>query len=85
MNQRKTKLVFVSNPMNSLTPDFIVKSAWVSTALALILTLPSLGIFVAIFQTTGSLIAGIIIGFGLHFLLLAKSTTISNSLSKFFD
>jgi hypothetical protein len=71
--------------LNSLTPDFVVKSAWVSTALALILTIPPLGLFLAIFQTTGNLLIGVTIGFGLHFLLIAMSGKISSALSTLFE
>jgi lipopolysaccharide export LptBFGC system permease protein LptF len=81
----RQKLTYVNNPLNSLTPDFMVKSAWVSTALALILTVPPLGLFLGIFQTTGSLLVGVTIGFGLHFLLIALSGKISSALSTLFE
>jgi hypothetical protein len=71
--------------MNNLTPDFMVKSAWVSTAMALILALPPLGVFLTIFQSTGNLFVGISVGFGLHFLLIALSTKISSTLSTLFE
>ena len=58
----------------------MVKSAWVSTAIALILTIPPLGMFMAIFQTAGNLPLGAAVGFGLHFLLIAVSTKISSAL-----
>ncbi len=63
----------------------MVKSAWVSTAMALILTLPPLGLFIAIFQTTDNLFVGVPVGFGLHFLLIALSTKISSALSTLFE
>jgi uncharacterized membrane protein YgaE (UPF0421/DUF939 family) len=81
----RTKLTYVNHPLNNLTPDFMVKSAWVSTAIALILTLPSLGLFIAIFQTTGNLFVGVSVGFGLHFMLIALSTKISSALSTLFE
>ena len=81
----RTKLEYINHPLNNLTPDFMVKSAWVSTAIALILTLPPLGLFLAIFQSTGNLLLGVTIGFGLHFLLLALSTRISSALSTLFE
>jgi len=82
---QRTKLVYANNPLNNLSPDFMVKSAWVSTALALILTLPPLGLFVGIFQTTGNLLLGAAIGFSLHFVLLAVSGKISSTLSTLFE
>jgi hypothetical protein len=81
----RQKLTYVNNPLNSLTPDFMVKSAWVSTAIALILTVPPLGLFLAIFQTADNLLLGVTVGFGLHFLLLALSAKISSALSKLFE
>jgi hypothetical protein len=81
----RTKLAYVNQPLNSLTPDFMVKSAWVSTAIALILAVPPLGLFMTIFQTTGNLLLGATIGFGLHFALVALSTRISSALSALFE
>ena len=85
MGHSRTKLSYVNNPLNSLTPDFMVKSAWVSSAIALILTIPPLGMFMAIFQTAGNLPLGAAAGFGLHFLLIALSTKISSALSTFLE
>jgi len=63
----------------------MVKSAWVSTAIALILTLPPLGIFVALFQTTESLLLAAPVGFGFHFLLITLAGKISSALSALFE
>jgi hypothetical protein len=63
----------------------MVKSAWVSTALALILTLPSVGLFMGILQTTSNLIVGAAVGFALHFVLLSLSAKISSVLSRLFE
>ena len=85
MNHGRTKLTYVNNPLNNLTPDFMVKSAWVSTAIALILTIPPLGLFMAIFQTAGNLPLGVAAGFGIHFLFIGLSTKISSALSTFLE
>jgi hypothetical protein len=85
LTQNRTKLAYVNNPLDNLSPDFMVKSAWVSTAIALILTLPPLGLFMAIFQTTGNLFLGTAVGFGVHFLLIALSAKISSALSTLFE
>ena len=42
-----------------------------STILAMILTLPSLGIFLGIYFGTGNLLVGAVVGFGIHFVTLA--------------
>jgi hypothetical protein len=81
----RQKLTYVNNPLNNLTPDFMVKSAWVSTAIALILTVPPLGLFLAIFQTADNLLLGVTVGFGLHFLLIGLSAKISSALSTLFE
>ncbi len=81
----RTKLVYVNNPLNSLSPDFMVKSAWVSTAIALILTLPPVGLFMSIYQNTDNLLLGAGVGFGLHFMLIGLSGRISSALSRLFE
>ena len=85
MTRGLTKLTYVNSQMENLTPDFMVKSAWVSTAVALILALPPLGLFITLFQTTGSLFAAVPIGFGLHFGLIGLSAKISSALSTLFE
>jgi hypothetical protein len=51
----------------------------------MILTLPSLGIFLGFYYNAGNLVLGAVIGFGMHFVLLAFSERISNALSRLFD
>jgi hypothetical protein len=62
----------------------VMKGFWVSTALALLLTLPSLGIFLG-FYYNGNMLIGAVVGFGLHFVLLAMSERITRVLSSLFD
>lgn len=85
MTAPRSKLVFASQRIENVDPDVIVKSFWVSSALAMLLTLPSLGIFLGFYYNGGNLILGAVIGFGLHFALLAFSERITNSLSRLFD
>lgn len=63
-----------------LTIETIVNTAWVSTFLALMLTVPSLVIFMGIYFATGNILVGVVIGFGLHFVGLAYSDKISKGL-----
>jgi hypothetical protein len=51
----------------------------------MIMTLPPLGIFLAFYYNGGNILAGAIIGFGLHFVILAVSERMSNGLSRLFD
>ena len=85
MTSQRSKLVFASQRIENVDPDVVVKSFWVSSALALLLTLPSLGIFLGFYYNGGNLIIGAVVGFGLHFALLAFSERITNLLSKLFE
>jgi hypothetical protein len=85
MTSQRSKLIFSSRRLENVSPDTLIKSFWVSSALALVLTLPPLGIFLAFYYDGGNILAGTIIGFGLHFALLAVSEKMSNGLSRLFD
>jgi len=80
----KTKIRFVRQKNDSVTPDVIMKSFWVSTSLALILTIPPLAIFIAIFHS-GNLLIGAVIGFGIHFVLFSLCGRISSFITSLFD
>ncbi len=62
-------------PINVLTN-------WVSICMALIFALPSLGVFLGIYYGTGDLLVGAVLGFGIHFLMLAFSGRISRRLDR---
>ena len=64
-------------------PVTLSKILWKSSILALIFTIPALGIFLGIYYGTGNLIVGAILGFGVHFATLAFSGRISKWLVKF--
>ena len=72
-----------SSKKNFLTYDVLVNTLWVSTILALILTLPAVGIFLYVFLETGSWLTGALLAFGIHFVILAFSERISKFLLKF--
>lgn len=65
-----------------LTGEAIVNTIWVSSFLAIILTVPPLAIFLSIYFGTGNLIVGAVLGFGIHFITLAFSERISKFLLK---
>lgn len=67
---------------DKITTDIIVKTIWVSSFLAAIFVLPALGLFLGIYYTTGNLLVGAVIGFGVHFVTLAFATRISRFLTK---
>jgi hypothetical protein len=86
MTSQQSKLIFSSRRLENVSPDALIKSFWVSSALALMMTLPPLGIFLTFYYNGGNnILAGAIVGFGLHFVLLALSERISNALSRLFD
>ena len=60
----------------------IGKTIWKSTILAMIFTIPALGIFLGVYYVTGNLVLGAILGFGIHFVILAFSGRISDRLVK---
>lgn len=82
----KAALKFQSQRLDQLPPDILIKGGWVSTAMALILTLPPLALFIGLYQMADlniGLAAGI--GFGIHFGLLAFSRRISKAIGSLFD
>ncbi len=82
---QQSKLLFSGRRLENVSPDTLMKSFWVSSALALIMALPPLGIFLAFYYNGGNILAGTIIGFGVHYVLLAVSERVSNALSGLFD
>jgi membrane-bound ClpP family serine protease len=85
MTSQQSKLIFSNRRLENVSPDALIKSFWVSSAIALIMTLPPLGIFLAFHYNDGNILVGTVVGFGLHFVLLALSERISNALSRLFD
>jgi hypothetical protein len=84
-NNGKVVLKLQSQKMENLTPELLAKSAWVSTALALVFTLPPLGLFIGLQQAGVNIGVAAGIGFGLHFATLAFSKRIAGALGKLFD
>ena len=64
-------------------PVTFSKIIWKSSILAMIFALPALGIFLGIYYSTGDLLVGAILGFGVHFVTLIFSGRISKWLVKF--
>jgi hypothetical protein len=56
-----------------------------SVILALLFTVPALGIFLGVYWHTDNLLMGVMIGFTVHFLTLGFSYQISQSISSFLD
>jgi hypothetical protein len=76
--------VLTSQALN-VTSDIFAKSIWVSSCLAIIFTLPPLALLIGIYWNTGNLLAGAIVGFTIHFAILAIAPKISVILSSLMD
>jgi len=77
--------VYFQNRIDNITPELIVKGAWVSTALALILTIPGLVIFIGLYYAIDSVILGAFLGFSLHYASFAFATRITKALETIFE
>lgn len=64
-----------------ISSEIVTNTIWTSTFLAMILSLPPLGLFLGIYFGMGNLIVGAIVGFGVHFITLAFSNKISKFLT----
>ena len=75
-------MIKIHKEKTDITTEVLVNTVWVSTFLALILTIPALGIFLGIYFTTSNLVIGAIVGFGVHFVTLAFSDRISKTITR---
>ena len=69
------------NKKTKISVELVTNTIWISTFLAMILSLPPLGLFLGIYFGTGNLIIGAIVGFGVHFIILVFSSKISKFLT----
>ena len=65
-----------------ISTELLIKFIWVSSFLAMIFALPPLAVFLGIYFLTGELLIGAVIGFGLHFVILAFSGKILKVITK---
>jgi len=66
-----------------VSTEVLVRFIWVSSFLAMIFALPPLGLFLGIYFLTGELVLGAVIGFGVHFVILAFAGKISKKITQF--
>ncbi|MGY5141860.1 MAG: hypothetical protein ACW9WZ_02325 [Nitrosopumilus sp.] len=66
---------------NEITTETIINTVWVSAFMAMIFSLPPLGIFLGFYFWADELLIGAILGFGVHFVTLAFSGRISKFLT----
>ena len=71
-----------SKKKKGVSTEILIKMIWVSSFLAMIFTLPPLGLFFGIYHATENLMLAVGIGFGFHFVILIFSGKISKVLTK---
>ena len=76
-------MIRFSNKKTKIPTEIVTNTIWVSTFLAMILSLPPLGLFLGIYFVTENLMLGAIVGFGIHFVILVFSSKISKFLTNF--
>ena len=65
-----------------ISTETVINTIWVSAFMAMIFSLPPLGIFLGIYFGTGNLVIGAVLGFVIHFVTLAFSARISKFLTQ---
>ena len=75
----------VMSPYKDAKIDFLALGFWVSSILAAILAVPSIGIFVYFFTILDNLLIGAVLALGIHFALLSVSDRISYFLTNLID
>ena len=65
--------------------DFLALGFWVSSILAAILAVPSIGVFVYFFTVLDNILVGALLAFGIHFIILSLSDKIANFLIRTID
>ena len=65
--------------------DFLALGFWVSSILAAILAIPSIGVFVYLFTVLDNILVGALLAFGIHFVILSVSDKIANFLIRTID
>jgi hypothetical protein len=84
MHSPPSRIVFSYKSRRNISPDDLIKSFWISTAMALVLVLPPLAILVGINHSIGDILIASLVGFGVHFVILAFSVRICSQLERLF-
>ena len=82
---RQPKIKRIMNPYKDGNVDFLTLGFWVSTIMATVLAIPSIGVFVYFFAVVDSILAGALLAFGIHFALLSISDRIARFLISVID
>ena len=82
MKNNFVKMIKFPKKKNDIPIETLINYVWISAFMAMIFSLPSLGIFLGIYYGTGNIAVGAILGFAVHFITLAFASTISKFLTK---
>ena len=75
----------VMSPYQDKKIDFLALGFWVSSIVAAILAVPSIGVFVYFYMVLDNIVIGGVLAFVVHFALLSISDKISNFLTNLID
>ena len=75
----------VMSPYQDKKIDFLALGFWVSSIVAAILAVPAIGVFVYFYTVIDSILAGALLAFGIHFVLLSISDRIAKFLINVID
>ena len=67
----------ILGPYKDANVDFLTVGFWVSSILAAILTVPSIGVFVYFFSVLDNILVGALLAFGIHFAILTVADRIA--------
>jgi hypothetical protein len=82
MKNSFVKMIKFPKKKNDIPIETLINYVWISAFMAMIFSLPSLGIFLGIYYGTGNIAVGAILGFAVHFITLAFASRISKFLTK---
>jgi hypothetical protein len=85
LSRTSIKFQFPCQKSENISPEIMIKMISTSAILALLFTVPALGLFLGIYWYTDNLLISAIVGFAIHFLTLGLSYPLSQSISSFFD
>jgi hypothetical protein len=85
MHSPPSRIVFSYKSSKDISPDDLIKSFWLSTAMALVLVLPPLAILMGVNHSLGDILIASLVGFGVHFVILAFSVRICSQFERLFE
>ena len=85
MQQRSASSIMRRAKQRNLDADILFKGAWVSTVIALYIVLPLVAALFLVYNITGSIILGAVVGFIVHIVTLLSVTRVSEYLTSLLE